>query len=476
MPNIHVGQTAVRLEFQTGISLESAVDVEIQFYKPNTVLGRFPAQILDVQSGLVFYDVQSQGDLDDTGQWRFWVHITFDDGTELDSNAIYINVYEPGKRYLSHPYGQMSVDGGILMAIEAFRVIYNNNLSTLNADDVQAALDEIKNLIDTLAASDISYDNVQSQLSANNVKEALGELKTITDSLANNLGAEFENTVYVAKNGTDTPPMPGVPLGTIDNPFLTVQAAINSIVDASSTKFYSVVVQPGTYNENLSLKPWVNVIGLTKDGTRISDGGVHTAWFTEGGKITLKGISLGSDGLVATHPQNAPGSSSLSLRNVNLGSLQTNFLGAGVDYVQMRNDVVITGNCTIHSAWLSTFDSTVQGTLRLDDLDSQHPHSNGHDSFAYMRALTLNAVEVAGNTLVEYHSNQTRNTISIDGANAIVQADAASITKMESGTTTVNGGTLEKTTGAYGIFYDNSTSGLTAEDVQAAIDELRTMV
>lgn len=477
MPNIHVGQTAVRLEFRTGISLDSATDVEIQFYKPNTVLGRFPAQILDMQQGLVFYDVESEGDLDDTGQWRFWVHVTFDDGTELDSNPIYIHIYEPGKRYISHPYGRTSIDGGVLMAIEAFRVIYNNNLSNLNADDVQAALDEIKNLVDTLAGADVNYDNVQSQLSANNVKDALDELKTITDNLASNLGGEFENVVYVAKNGSDTPPMSGVPLGTIDNPYLTVQAAIDSITDASSSKFYSVVVQPGQYAENLTLKPWVNVVGITKDGTRISNGGTHTAWFADGGRITIKGVSLGtSDTLVATHPQNAPGGAALSLRNVNLGELEVNFLGAGVDYVQMRHDTIITNNCTIHSAWLSTFDTTVQGIMRVDDQGSQHTHSNGYDSFSYMRGLTLNDVEVVGNTLVEYHGNQTRNTITIDGANAVVQADAASVTRLASGITTTNGGTLERTTGAYGVFYDNSTSGLTAEDVQAAIDELRGLI
>lgn len=476
MANIHVGQTAVRLEFTVGIDLTSASEIEIRFEKPNTVKGSFPGAILNAEKGIVYYDVQSEGDLDDTGVWYFWAHILFDDDTELDSNPTRIQIYEPGKRYLSHPYGRMSIDGGVLMAIEAFRVIYNNNLSNLSADDVQAALDEIKNLVDTLAAADVDYSNAQSQLSANNVKGALDELKSITDDLASNLGSEFQNVVHVAKNGSDTPPEPGIPLGTIDNPFLTVQAAIDSISSPDSNDFYTILVQPGNYNENLSMKPWVNIVGLTKDGTKIEGGGTHTCWYADGGRVTVKDISLGSQPVVVTHPTNAPGSSAFSLRNVNLGSLEVNFLGAEVDFIQMRNDVVIENDCTIHSAWVSTFDTTIRGTFSLDDQDSQHSHTSGYDSYSYLRGITANNISFSGNTYVEYFVNQTRGTISIDGSQCVLRADAGSLTKAASDITITNGGSLEKVSGAHSVHYDNSTSGLTATDVQDAIDELRTLI
>jgi len=476
MAHIHVGQTAVRLELNVGLDLTTAKELEIRFIKPNTIMGAFPGYILDREKGVVYYDVESIGDLDDTGQWQFWVHIKFNDDTELDSDSVLIYIYEPGKRYISHPYGQTSIDGGILMAIEAFRVIYNNNLSNLNADDVQAALDEVKNLVDTLAAADVDYSNAQSQLSASNVKGALDELKTITDDLTSNLGSEFENVVYVAKNGSDTPPSAGIPLGTLDNPYLTVQAAIDSITDASSGKLYSVVVQPGEYPEDLTFKPWVNVLGIAKNGTSISNGGTHTAWFSNGGKITIKGIDLGSSSLVVTHPQSAPGNCFLNLRNVELNNLDVNFLGAGVDSIQLRNNTVITGDCTVHSAWLTASDAAIGGTLRVDDQNSQHTHSNGHDSFSHIRGLTTNNLEVVGNSLVEYYSSQTKNSIDIDGTNAIVQADAVSLTKLENGAITTNGGSIEKMTGAHGVYYDNTVSGLTAEDVQNAIDELKTLI
>jgi len=473
MANIHVGQTAVRLEFNTGLDLTTAVELEIRFDKPNTIRGAFPGYILDREKGTVYYDVESEGDLDDTGQWHFWVHILFNDGTELDSDPITIYIYEPGKRYISNPYGQTSIDGGILMAIEAFRVIYNNNLSNLNSDDVQAALDEVKNLIDTLTASDIDYSNAQSQLDANNVRGALDELKSITDNLASNLGSEFENTIYVAKNGADEA---DVPLGTMDNPFLTVEAAIDSIGDASESKKYIVVVQPGVYEEDISFKPWINIVGLGKDVTKIgSSGGIHTAWFSEGGQVTIKDVDLHSNNLVATHPENAPGSAHLNLRNVNLNDLTVKFLGAGEDGVQIRNNTIVSGTTEMRSAWLRTSDSEF-GNVVLNSDGSQHAHSNGHDCFAHIRSSIINNLNVSGNTLIEYYNSKTNGSILVDGTDAIAQIDATSLSLLESDISTSNGGSLEKTTGAYGIKYDNSTSGLSATDVQEAIDELRTLI
>ena len=52
--------------------------------------------------------------------------------------------------------------------------------------------------------------------------------------------------------------------------FSTIQAAIDSITDASPEVQYQVVIGPGTYNEQVTLKPYVVLAGSGQDKTIIS--------------------------------------------------------------------------------------------------------------------------------------------------------------------------------------------------------------
>jgi hypothetical protein len=62
--------------------------------------------------------------------------------------------------------------------------------------------------------------------------------------------------VYVNKAGND-----GTANGSPLLPFLTIQAALNSIVDASAAKPYAVLVGPGIYSDNFDIIPWVGIVG-----------------------------------------------------------------------------------------------------------------------------------------------------------------------------------------------------------------------
>lgn len=183
MAKIHVGQTAIRLEFIIDVDITGYTNVEIRYEKPNTLRGAFTAGIIDVEAGKVYYDVESTGDLDDQGQWKFWVHVEFLDGTELDSDTVVTEIFQPGTPYLSHPYGQISLDGGVIMPIEAFRVIYNNDSSGLQADDVQAAIDEMRNLIASIESNQVGYDASTSGLNVGNVKAAIDKLADEVNTL-----------------------------------------------------------------------------------------------------------------------------------------------------------------------------------------------------------------------------------------------------------------------------------------------------
>jgi hypothetical protein len=69
---------------------------------------------------------------------------------------------------------------------------------------------------------------------------------------------KYAQTVVVAKSGGD---------------FTSVQAALDSITDASASKHYLVWVGPGTYNERVQMKSFVDIEGAGELATRITASG-----------------------------------------------------------------------------------------------------------------------------------------------------------------------------------------------------------
>lgn len=81
-------------------------------------------------------------------------------------------------------------------------------------------------------------------------------------------GTGYENTIVVAKSGGD---------------FTSVTAALGSIADASPANRYLVWVAPGVYYEKVSLKPYVSLMGASREATTISQVGIH------GGTVVTSG-------------------------------------------------------------------------------------------------------------------------------------------------------------------------------------------
>ena len=94
MKHIFKSKTKLRIQIETCCDLSGYVDVTICAKKPDGSFVSFPAVVKDVESGLIFYDVQSGEDLDQSSWWTFWPEVVFDDDRTARGMSVKVFVYE----------------------------------------------------------------------------------------------------------------------------------------------------------------------------------------------------------------------------------------------------------------------------------------------------------------------------------------------------------------------------------------------
>ncbi|HJQ30298.1 MAG TPA: pertactin-like passenger domain-containing protein [Rubrobacter sp.] len=102
----------------------------------------------------------------------------------------------------------------------------------------------------TVAANDVAPMKVNSTKKVDNLNA-----DTLDGLDSTDFQGKYAQTVVVAKSGGD---------------FTSVQAALDSITDASASKHYLVWVGPGTYNERVQMKAFVDIEGAGELATRIT--------------------------------------------------------------------------------------------------------------------------------------------------------------------------------------------------------------
>lgn len=156
-----------------------------------------------------------------------------------------------------------------------------------------------------------------------------------TGSGAPNMSAPYEQTLVVSKSGPE---------------FTTIQGAIDSITDATSDKRYAILVKPGDYSENVTLKDYVDLVGRGRTNTRIT----------------------GTSGTVLTFPANKATVSDMGIY-VDYGTLtadSTAVASAGADSALLRCSIEVTksgGDFTMKTI------SVTGGEFRM--IDCYHYHS-----------------------------------------------------------------------------------------------------
>lgn len=94
MKRIYKNKSKLRILIDTKCDLSGYQTVTIAARKPDESEVSFPAVVKDEEHGLIFYDVQTEDDIDQSGWWNFWPEVVFDDDRTARGMSVRIFVYE----------------------------------------------------------------------------------------------------------------------------------------------------------------------------------------------------------------------------------------------------------------------------------------------------------------------------------------------------------------------------------------------
>lgn len=95
---IYVGQTELSIRLITGIDITGASSVLIKYKKPSdSIVYSWNASIEDAASGIIYYNIQSVEDLNVSGKWKFWAHVTLSSGNIGIGRPTFYDIYDEGE-------------------------------------------------------------------------------------------------------------------------------------------------------------------------------------------------------------------------------------------------------------------------------------------------------------------------------------------------------------------------------------------
>ena len=96
MKRIYKNKTKLRILIDTKCDLSGYQTVTIAARKPDESEVTFTAVVKDEEHGLIFYDVQTEDDIDQSGWWTLWPEVRFDDDRTACGRPVRFFVFEPG--------------------------------------------------------------------------------------------------------------------------------------------------------------------------------------------------------------------------------------------------------------------------------------------------------------------------------------------------------------------------------------------
>lgn len=260
-----------------------------------------------------------------------------------------------------------------------------SDFNNLPLEASPALADSVFTARGTLGSMPVGAERAPNWSSVFNLGKSLGGLAASFPS------DSITQIVYVNKGGDNA-----TATGNINQPYLTIGAALVAITDASSSKTYVIIVGPGTYTENVAIKAFCFLRGsnpLGNFGITIINGDISLAtdWGIVGPNGGIDSITANTMRGTASLPIVPIGCSSatLILRDVSFETLIEWRDSNSTLYLQNLN---FPGDCILTNGSLFSYNSFL-GSLSLD--------TNGFDSFAniYGGLITNVDFEANGNAL-----------------------------------------------------------------------------
>jgi len=97
LSKVYKYQSALRIELTAGVDITGATIKRIKYKKPSGVEGYWDASVSDASTGVIYYDVALQTEIDESGEWIFWAYITFADGRSAPGEVVKHNFFVEGE-------------------------------------------------------------------------------------------------------------------------------------------------------------------------------------------------------------------------------------------------------------------------------------------------------------------------------------------------------------------------------------------
>jgi len=96
MGRIYKNQGSLSFKVQTCIDLSGSETALLKYKKPDDTEGSFPLTVEDETGGVLRYNLTND-DLDQSGWWTLWAHITFIGGKSAPGEPVKIYIFEEGE-------------------------------------------------------------------------------------------------------------------------------------------------------------------------------------------------------------------------------------------------------------------------------------------------------------------------------------------------------------------------------------------
>lgn len=93
MGKIYKNKGSLRVTQNTGVDLSSAIAQVMKYRKPDDTEGEWAATVTETTK--IYHDF-AENELDQSGNWARWAHVTFSDSRTQAGETVYFTVYEEG--------------------------------------------------------------------------------------------------------------------------------------------------------------------------------------------------------------------------------------------------------------------------------------------------------------------------------------------------------------------------------------------